>query len=59
MNLLEKLAQAIDRIITWWIVSTLVVMVLTIVCDVILRGTLDSPLVWNLEVAQSCLINIT
>ena len=34
-------------------------MVLTIVCDVILRGALDSPLVWNLEVAQSCLINIT
>lgn len=59
MNLLEKLAHIIEKIITWWIVSTLGVMVLTIVCDVILRETLDAPLVWNLEVAQSCLINIT
>jgi TRAP-type C4-dicarboxylate transport system permease small subunit len=59
VNLLEKLAHISEKIITWWIVSTLAVMVLTIVCDVILRETLDSPLVWNLEVAQSCLINIT
>jgi TRAP-type C4-dicarboxylate transport system permease small subunit len=59
VNLLEKLSHAVEQLITWWIVSTLAVMVLTIVCDVILRETLDSPLVWNLEVAQSCLINIT
>ncbi len=59
MNRLEKLAQTLDTIIIWWIVTTLAIMVLTIVCDVILRESLDSPLVWNLEVAQSALINIT
>ncbi len=56
---LEKTAQALDTIITCWIVTTLAIMVLTIVSDVILRESLDSPLVWNLEVAQSALINIT
>jgi len=57
--LLERVATVADRVITWWIVTALAVMVLTIISDVILRETFDYPLTWNLEVAQSCLINLT
>jgi len=56
---LEKIARAADTLLTLWIVSALVTMVLTIAFDVFLRETLDRPLIWNLEVAQSCLINMT
>jgi TRAP-type C4-dicarboxylate transport system permease small subunit len=57
--LLERIAKFADRAITCWIVTALTVMVLTIISDVALRETLDYPLTWNLEVAQSCLINLT
>ena len=57
--LLEKLAKVADRVITWWIVTALAVMVLTIISDVTLREAFGSSLTWNLEVAQSCLINLT
>lgn len=57
--LLEKAAKVVDGLLTWWIVGALVVMVLTIISDVFLRESLDYPLVWNLEVAQYCLINLT
>jgi TRAP-type C4-dicarboxylate transport system permease small subunit len=56
---LERVARATERVVTWWIVTALAVMVLTIVSDVILRETFDYPLTFNLEVAQSCLINLT
>ena len=59
MSLIEKAAKATERVVTWWIVTALAVMVLTIVSDVILRNAFDYPLTWNLEVAQSCLINLT
>jgi TRAP-type C4-dicarboxylate transport system permease small subunit len=57
--LLEKVAKIVDTLLTWWIVGALVIMVLTIISDVFLRESLDYPLVWNLEVAQYCLINLT
>lgn len=57
--LLEKMAKAADKLLTVWIVGALVIMVLTIISDVFLRESLDYPLVWNLEVAQYCLINLT
>jgi TRAP-type transport system small permease protein len=57
--LLEKMANAADRLLAVWIVSALVVMVLTIISDVLLRETVSYPLTWNLEVAQYCLINLT
>jgi TRAP-type transport system small permease protein len=57
--LLEKVAKVADRVITWWIVTALTVMVLTIISDVTLREAFGSSLTWNLEVAQSCLINLT
>ena len=56
---LEKVAKIADRVITWWIVTALTVMVLTIISDVTLRETFGYSLTWNLEVAQSCLINLT
>jgi TRAP-type C4-dicarboxylate transport system permease small subunit len=56
---LERIARAADRLLTVWIVGALVIMVLTIITDVFLRESLDHPLVWNLEVAQYCLINLT
>jgi TRAP-type C4-dicarboxylate transport system permease small subunit len=59
VSLIEKVAKATERVVTWWIVTALAVMVLTIVSDVILRNAFDYPLTWNLEVAQSCLINLT
>lgn len=59
MRLLEKLAGTADRLLTIWIVSALVIMVLTIVTDVFLRESLSYPLIWNLEVAQYCLTNLT
>ncbi|MFB3816804.1 MAG: TRAP transporter small permease [Candidatus Methylomirabilales bacterium] len=59
MKVLEKLAGAADRLLTVWIVSALVVMVLTIVSDVFLRESISYPLIWNLEVAQYCLTNLT
>lgn len=59
MLLLERVARTTERIITWWIVAALAVMVLTIVSDVTLREAFDYSLTWNLEVAQSCLINMT
>jgi TRAP-type C4-dicarboxylate transport system permease small subunit len=59
VKLLEKVARAADGLLTVWIVSALVVMVLTIGVDVLLRETLSYPLIWNLEVAQTCLINLT
>jgi TRAP-type C4-dicarboxylate transport system permease small subunit len=57
--LLEKIAKAADWLLTVWIVGALAIMVLTIISDVFLREALDYPLVWNLEVAQYCLINLT
>jgi TRAP-type C4-dicarboxylate transport system permease small subunit len=57
--LLERVAKVADRVITWWIVTALAIMVLTIISDVTLRETFQHPLTWNLEVAQSCLINLT
>lgn len=57
--LLEKIAKTADWLLTVWIVGALVIMVLTIISDVFLREALDYPLVWNLEVAQYCLINMT
>jgi len=57
--MLEKVAKVADQVLTWWIVTALVIMVSTIVCDVILRGTVSYSLTWNLEVAQYCLINLT
>jgi TRAP-type C4-dicarboxylate transport system permease small subunit len=57
--LLEKTAKVVDNLLTWWIVGALTVMVLTIISDVFLREAADYPLVWNLEVAQYCLINLT
>jgi TRAP-type C4-dicarboxylate transport system permease small subunit len=57
--LLEKVARATERVVTWWIVAALAAMVLTIVSDVALREAFDYSLTWNLEVAQSCLINLT
>ncbi len=59
MRILETMARLVDRLLTVWIVGALAVMVLTIVCDVFLRETISYPLTWNLEVAQSCLINLT
>jgi TRAP-type C4-dicarboxylate transport system permease small subunit len=59
VRILEKLACTADRLLTIWIVSALVVMVLTIVTDVFLRESLSYPLIWNLEVAQYCLTNLT
>jgi TRAP-type C4-dicarboxylate transport system permease small subunit len=59
VTLLEKTARATEKVVTWWIVTALAVMVLTIVSDVTLREAFDYSLTWNLEVAQSCLINLT
>jgi TRAP-type transport system small permease protein len=57
--LLERMARGVDRLLTVWIVSALVIMVLTIISDVFLRETVSYSLTWNLEVAQYCLINLT